>query len=73
MSEWMPIESAPKDGTTIIAWCVHDSAKYSKDPIKEGWAAPVIAQWTNFQRGGWVWHGHAGKFTHWMRLPAPPI
>lgn len=70
---WLPIETAPKDGTRILAWCVHETAKYSKDPIKEGWAGAVIASWTEFNKGGWVWNGHAGTFTGWQPLPPPPV
>lgn len=72
VTEWQPIESAPKDETTILAWCVHDNAKYSKDAIAEGWAGPVVTRWIDFQGGGWTWHGHCGVFTHWMPLPTPP-
>lgn len=70
--EWRDIETAPKDGTRIIAWCVHENAKYAKDPIAEGWEAAVIAYWTDFNHGGWVWHGHAGTFTKWQPLPPAP-
>lgn len=82
MSEWQPIESAPKDGTRILAY----------DP--EGLDSPVYAvvRWYTyegevFEEAGdglyrkviyetsW-WDGasytpfHA---THWMPLPSPPL
>jgi len=69
---WQPIETAPKDGTQILAWCVHINAKYSKDPIEERWECPVIASWIDFNKGGWTWHGMAGTFTKWRPLPKPP-
>lgn len=70
--EWQPIETAPKDGTRILLWCVHQNAQYAKDARAEGWEAAVIGEWTTHNGGGWVWHGLAGKHTHWMPLPAPP-
>lgn len=69
---WQPIETAPKDGTMILAWCEHINAKYAKNAVAEGWAGPVVANWINHNGGGWTWHGLAGQFTHWMPLPEPP-
>lgn len=31
MSEWMPIGTAPKDGTHIVAWCNHAADPYHLD------------------------------------------
>lgn len=71
--KWQTMESAPKDvGTQILLWMVHPSARYSPDPVGEGWAAVVTAEWTDHHNGGWTWHGLCGRPTHWMPLPAPP-
>jgi hypothetical protein len=81
-SGWRPIESAPKDGTSFIAY-----GRHAKDcPIKDGrnrykqgdhwWA---LGCWDIWRKGRWFvfckdgkpledW----GKPTHWMPLPAPP-
>lgn len=67
---WRDMESAPKDGTPILAWCVHPHARYAGDD-KE-WAAPVVTQWITHNGGGWTWNGMAGSFTHWQPLPAAP-
>lgn len=63
MSEWQPIETAPKDGTEIVG---HDA--------KTG-TSHVTCVW----RGGWYdpddhYYSEAPEFipTHWMPLPPPP-
>jgi hypothetical protein len=66
MSEWQPIETAPKDGTYIVLRLFHRL---------EGAA---IGRWFDF---GQVIHGVTGYWTanatqveptHWMPLPEPP-
>lgn len=69
---WRPIETAPRDGTRVLLWCVHAHAAYSADPVSEGWAACVLGQWINHNGGGWTWHGLCGRLTHWRPLPPPP-
>ena len=74
--EWMPIESAPKDGTPIDVWL---------DDAPEEDVAFYCTAGTR-RSPGWSWHN--GKFrpmaglntfppvfvqpTHWMPLPPPP-
>lgn len=61
---WRPIETAPKDGTTILLY-------------DRGWSQPwrtiVAARWvwqkSRFESGDFVHH----SATHWMSLPAPPV
>ena len=31
MSNWQSMETAPKDGTPILGWCVHDADPYIED------------------------------------------
>ena len=66
-SEWQPIETAPKDGTPIIAY------RPTKPPHVEGmyWAGP------GGEGGAWYWHYDGDgptstPPTHWMPLPTPP-
>jgi hypothetical protein len=56
----------------MLVWCVHYNHKFAPDNDKDQWEGPVIANWTHFNGGGWTWHGHTGRFTHWMPLPPPP-
>lgn len=69
---WRPIETAPKDGTLIMTWCVHANAEFCDDAVAEGYAGPVIAKWIDHHGGGFTWHGLAGTHTHWQPLPAAP-
>jgi len=67
LSEWQPIETAPKDGTEIFV-----CGRCQKPSIDAGKAVRTIAYWTEHNGGGWVWHGAAMHFTKWMPLPELP-
>jgi len=63
MSEWQPIETAPKDGTEILIF-VDGHREVSHFEAGET---------------GWPWVDYSGTSawridlpTHWMPLPAPP-
>jgi hypothetical protein len=67
MTSWQPIETAPKDGTPILAYC----QKEREWPF-------LIVEWSF---GSWFVHGNEiygestgidPKPTHWMPLPEPP-
>lgn len=72
MSEWRPIETAPKDGTPVLLYV----KEYSSTVTIEGW-------WQGGLDGNWacVWldvhgcgccSGSDPNPTHWMPLPPPP-
>lgn len=80
MSEWKPIETAPKNGTTILVtdgkWVY--AAAYHKDLIH--WECPNCGQceeqgeeypWVLFDDGALNGWGETDA-THWMSLPCPP-
>lgn len=70
---WQPIETAPKDGTDILAWCVHPNAKYTDALVGfTDWQAPVVTRWIEHNGGEWTRDGLFGEYTHWRPLPAPP-
>lgn len=64
---WLPIESAPKDGTLILAcdsriqeWMLVVSWEQDTDMPMYGW---MTLDGTGY---------HDESLTHWMPLPAPP-
>lgn len=67
---WATMDSAPKDGTDVLLWCVHANAKMARD--KSLWVGPVVGRWIEHNGGGFSWDGHMGELTHWMPLPQPP-
>ncbi|RVQ21809.1 DUF551 domain-containing protein [Sinorhizobium meliloti] len=86
MSEWQPIETAPKDGTPIVV--LRPKCDFGR------YARVVVAQWGDEQQA-FIWAEHfdvfeddmdekdekgfyvfdpfeSNEFTHWMPLPEPP-
>jgi len=69
-SEWKRIETAPMDGTNILAFA---RGQYGPRDVYYG-----VAQWAVDGPGkiqphveGWFWP-FAIRPTHWMPLPSPP-
>jgi len=75
MTDWQPIETAPKDGTDIIVMyididtqCVRTAfwLDYEYDPSQDGW-------WTyDCSEVGGALMTRIYAPTHWMPLPEPP-
>lgn len=61
---WRDIESAPKDGTQILAWCVCRETG-------DAWIAADVAWWKPADHWIGVADGIVGP-THWIPLPPPP-
>ncbi len=62
-SAWMPISTAPKDGTDILAY-----QKWEDGPERI-----LVMRWD--EKGGWRTNVHSFvRFdpTHWQPLPSPP-
>lgn len=58
MSDWRPIETAPKDGTWVILG--------DKERVVMGfWGS--YGTWDDGD-----FHDDLGEFTHWQPLPEPP-
>lgn len=60
--QWQPIETAPRDGTEILA--VYRS-------VHSDWYG--VAMWAETKRGEgkWFWD-YAPRPSHWLPLPPPP-
>ena len=71
--EWLPIETAPRDGTAVDLWGVNHLhyAKTGRRATNVTWGP--IRDWMGKERVDWQ-HGHGEDFepTHWMPLPMPP-
>lgn len=72
MTEWQPIETAPKDGTKILIYVLGE-------PIVCWWAKP--GQYGDDVTGGWFADHYHDMYcydpefytpTHWQPLPPPP-
>lgn len=70
MSEWKPIETAPKDGTEVLLLLEESSRYYSGCVVSyfDGgeWRDPLHEDDAELSHSG------CGKPTHWMPLPTPP-
>jgi hypothetical protein len=78
MADWMPIETAPKDGTAILF-----AGKWRPFDANPGGTWHIaIARWSTFMSNhtGYQWileplntlDNINVEFTHWMPLPPPP-
>lgn len=74
MTEWQPIETAPRDGTWVLVYRKEDG---TRNPIS-------IRHWRRWQRGStaptfeqrwvdeWSQSRSLWESTHWMPLPEVP-
>lgn len=77
MSEWKPIESAPRDGTPVLACSIHHGAR---EVVCWQGGKPSGSTFGAEQEEGWVndgqikdrFYANPRWFTHWTPLPEPP-
>jgi len=84
MSDWRPIETAPRDGTWVMLSGGETTEGDYPDELGEERKRPVIAKWERdlddrFIDDGWVFCYWDGDWrdgylhpTHWRPLPNPP-
>jgi hypothetical protein len=73
MSEWQPIETAPKSGMDILL--LYGSVHEGRWHVAS--SAPDVQRKQKIFEHGWYWAGFNGPVgpifpTHWMPLPEPP-
>lgn len=66
MSEWQPIETAPKDGTSILAWTAGGICEIAFE-YGEFEQLPCFSTYDDCGSAVLIC-----KPTHWMPLPPPP-
>lgn len=74
MTEWKPIDTAPKDGTAIL---IYPAYSMWLDHKKLPNYIPYVCRWKDDAFGaGWIEASgeeyHLFEPTHWMPLPAAP-
>ena len=68
MTDWQTIETAPRDGTTVLGYIPRSQFDVPRRDV-------ALVFWpTNWQNPTWVSIVDAGveEVTHWMPLPEPP-
>lgn len=83
MSEWMPIETAPRDGRRVRLWIPYDSNSEETCSDIGSWvvesekmlAAEYCPEWVRSEGGYWEFDGDDGPWdmqpTRWMPLREP--
>lgn len=83
MSEWQPIESAPKDGSYMLLYFPEGARSLREDYDAQDWSeyepAMMLGFWSgdNYPENEWTHDFYEGisfygEPTHWMPLPTPP-
>lgn len=72
MSEWQPIETAPKDGTEVILWLGHPFSRIKHARWFDGWEMWIHAEDPTPNENDDMWGTGSLVPTHWMPLPERP-
>ena len=70
--KWMPIETAPKDGSLILGTDgLTVAAMWWKPQADPGFPWSMVAEWMGAAQDN-AWQDGKNGPTHWMPLPEPP-
>lgn len=77
MSEWQPIETAPKDGTHILLWFNVPASMFETNVAIGFWSDladdwPEVEPWFMLECDSAPLTAFGARATHWMPLPEPP-
>jgi hypothetical protein len=56
----------------VLIFVVHPNAAFARADDLANWMGWFQASWTDFNGGGWVWHGMIGAVTHVRPMPPVP-
>lgn len=60
-----PVAEWPREiDEPVEIFVEHFQMKHAADAEKHIWSGWFKASWTDFNGGGWVWHGMLGTVTH---------
>lgn len=68
---WQPIETAPRDGTDVLCFCVEPKFEGDENPYTE----MRVCFFGMMLEDYWCWqsyYGYEQSPTHWMHLPPSP-
>lgn len=65
MDDWQPIETAPKDGTRVLA-C------WPEKRLENPFFYIAVGHYREHRKSWYVVNSPQKKPTHWMPLPVPP-
>jgi hypothetical protein len=70
MTQWQPIEMAPKDETWVLLWFPED-APAPEPRVRSGFWSEEYADWFDSEAAGNSLTEILGAPTHWAALTAP--
>lgn len=70
VNEWQPIETAPKDGSSIFVWGALEIAQLPS--VRVGCNGRYEVYWTGSSWRSYLYGGYVNNPICWMPLPEPP-
>ncbi len=67
MSDWQPIETAPRDEVVVMLYC---PASWDTEGVRVGWMSE--GHWYDCESSWTPLTDIYGQATHWQPLPSPP-